>query len=282
MSFVAKMYVQVTRKMALIHILIVASAFYLGYTMDISMYPIALISSAIMLLTVYSISEIIYMENALNKAHAWHMEQHQDEDEDENENENEDEDTELVENQVLDDEEVVEEDVVEEDVEDEDVEDVEDVEDEDEDVEDEDEDESHTLPALNTENEHYCAEESCGAKLTDDLAAGLCAGCNLVYYCNSDCQKKDWKAGHKLVCGAKLDPNIEEEPEEASPQSSGTLEAINETPVTESTFVETVDISANILPVVNVTSFIPPPPPLPLPPPPPPPPSFTRDTEVIV
>ena len=52
--------------------------------------------------------------------------------------------------------------------------------------------------------EHYCAEEACGAKIDINTAAGLCAGCNLVYYCNQDCQKKDWKAGHKLVCKSRL------------------------------------------------------------------------------
>jgi hypothetical protein len=47
---------------------------------------------------------------------------------------------------------------------------------------------------------HYCGSEACGEEITNLEGAGLCAGCGLVYYCNTDCQKLDWKAGHKLIC----------------------------------------------------------------------------------
>ena len=60
--------------------------------------------------------------------------------------------------------------------------------------------------------DHYCAEKSCKAKIVLNKAAGLCAGCNLVYYCNQDCQKKDWKAGHKLVCNSNMNPPSPTEP----------------------------------------------------------------------
>ena len=60
--------------------------------------------------------------------------------------------------------------------------------------------------------DHYCAEKSCKAKIELNKAAGLCAGCNLVYYCNQDCQKKDWKAGHKLVCNSNMNPPSPTEP----------------------------------------------------------------------
>ena len=47
---------------------------------------------------------------------------------------------------------------------------------------------------------HYCGSEPCGAEITNLDGAGLCAGCGLVYYCDTTCQRADWKAGHKLVC----------------------------------------------------------------------------------
>jgi len=54
------------------------------------------------------------------------------------------------------------------------------------------------------EESHYCAEETCGARIAPDAVAGICGGCSLVYYCNRECQKQDWKAGHKLICNPKL------------------------------------------------------------------------------
>jgi hypothetical protein len=28
----------------------------------------------------------------------------------------------------------------------------------------------------------------------------LCGGCQAVRYCSAECQRKDWKLGHKVVC----------------------------------------------------------------------------------
>eukprot|EP00980_Cylindrotheca_fusiformis_P009384 scaffold2049_cov108-Cylindrotheca_fusiformis.AAC.10 len=28
----------------------------------------------------------------------------------------------------------------------------------------------------------------------------LCGGCNFMHYCSRDCQRADWKKGHKLFC----------------------------------------------------------------------------------
>ena len=32
------------------------------------------------------------------------------------------------------------------------------------------------------------------------LTQSLCKGCRKVYYCNIQCQKIDWKNGHKRIC----------------------------------------------------------------------------------
>jgi len=32
------------------------------------------------------------------------------------------------------------------------------------------------------------------------LTQSLCKGCKQVYYCDVQCQKKDWKNGHKTLC----------------------------------------------------------------------------------
>ena len=36
------------------------------------------------------------------------------------------------------------------------------------------------------------------------LTQSLCKGCRQVYYCNVQCQKIDWKNGHKNVCKKSL------------------------------------------------------------------------------
>jgi hypothetical protein len=79
------------------------------------------------------------------------------------------------------------------------------------DIEDEAEEEAEEEEEEETEDEqedaqppvtdvHYCGSEQCGAEITNLDGAGLCAGCGLVYYCDTTCQRADWKAGHKLVC----------------------------------------------------------------------------------
>ena len=88
-------------------------------------------------------------------------------------------------------------------------------EEEEEDVEDE--------PVL-----HYCGREECGAEITNLAGAGLCAGCGLVYYCDQECQRADWKAGHKLVC----DKNVptEDQPPVTEEQPLTTEEQVTEVP----------------------------------------------------
>jgi len=66
---------------------------------------------------------------------------------------------------------------------------------EDEETEEEEDEDVEDEPVL-----HYCGREECGAEITNLAGAGLCAGCGLVYYCDQECQRADWKAGHKLVC----------------------------------------------------------------------------------
>lgn len=58
-------------------------------------------------------------------------------------------------------------------------------------------------------DEHYCGDKTCGVKITENMIAGACAGCNLIYYCNAECQKRDWKAAHRFVCNSNLLPESE-------------------------------------------------------------------------
>ena len=51
------------------------------------------------------------------------------------------------------------------------------------------------VKARERKNPNLCA--ACGAKPEKRL---MCAGCNKVCYCSKECQKKDWKAGHKALC----------------------------------------------------------------------------------
>jgi hypothetical protein len=41
----------------------------------------------------------------------------------------------------------------------------------------------------------------CGKK--SDIKLLKCSGCEAVYYCGKECQKKDWKGGHNVVCRRK-------------------------------------------------------------------------------
>jgi len=85
---------------------------------------------------------------------------------------------------------------------------------------------------------HYCGEETCARMITGDMIAGLCAGCNLVYYCNSDCQKRDWNSGHKLVCNSQPSevnetevPEVSELPEEVPEQVPTELPSLTPIPL---------------------------------------------------
>lgn len=73
-------------------------------------------------------------------------------------------------------------------------------EEEEEEADHEDEAEVEDELPLDESDLHYCGSEECGEEITNLEGAGLCAGCGLVYYCNTECQRADWKAGHKLIC----------------------------------------------------------------------------------
>lgn len=44
-----------------------------------------------------------------------------------------------------------------------------------------------------------CSREGCGKRETKATEFKLCSGCRLAFYCNSTCQKEDWKK-HKPAC----------------------------------------------------------------------------------
>ena len=48
----------------------------------------------------------------------------------------------------------------------------------------------------------HCAECSAGygARAGESKPRRLCRGCGAVYYCNSECQRRAWKRGHKHQC----------------------------------------------------------------------------------
>ena len=43
---------------------------------------------------------------------------------------------------------------------------------------------------------------SCGAMKSEAVPLKVCARCKHVWYCTPECQRADWKAGHKLACKA--------------------------------------------------------------------------------
>jgi hypothetical protein len=49
-----------------------------------------------------------------------------------------------------------------------------------------------------------CANLSCNKWETKQKEFQNCSHCMAVAYCSRDCQKKDWKAQHKPVCGDTL------------------------------------------------------------------------------
>jgi len=52
-------------------------------------------------------------------------------------------------------------------------------------------------------NDLYCGTKlcnSCKVKPPDPKCLLTCSGCHCVSYCNADCQRSHWKAGHKLMC----------------------------------------------------------------------------------
>ncbi|MGK3747473.1 MAG: hypothetical protein ACI8RD_014770 [Bacillariaceae sp.] len=47
-------------------------------------------------------------------------------------------------------------------------------------------------------DEKMCAV--CGEQDSDTVTLGKCDRCNVYYYCSTDCQSKDWRAGHAGEC----------------------------------------------------------------------------------
>jgi hypothetical protein len=35
----------------------------------------------------------------------------------------------------------------------------------------------------------------------------LCGGCRMMRYCSTDCQRKDWKLGHRVMCSQEKKDN---------------------------------------------------------------------------
>lgn len=110
---------------------------------------------------------------------------------------------------------------------------------------------------------HYCGSEACGEEITNLAGAGLCAGCGLVYYCDTVCQRADWRAGHKLIC----DKNVATEslPESVDEETVEQVSAVEATPAVDTPALETVPEVAEVLPTESVEPnlTLPPPPPLP-------------------
>ena len=40
----------------------------------------------------------------------------------------------------------------------------------------------------------------CGRVACEDVVLMKCSACKAVVYCSSECQRKDWKTGHKQKC----------------------------------------------------------------------------------
>jgi chemotaxis protein histidine kinase CheA len=131
-------------------------------------------------------------------------------------------------------------------------------EEEEEEQEQEQEQEQEDAQPTEQSDAHYCGSEACGEEITNLSGAGLCAGCGLVYYCDTVCQRADWKAGHKLIC----DKNVATEslPESVDEETVEQVSAVEATPAVDTPALETVPEVAEVLPV---EPKLPPPPPLP-------------------
>ena len=132
-----------------------------------------------------------------------------------------------------------------------------------EEQEEEEEEEQEHEDAQPTEQSdvHYCGSEACGEEITNLAGAGLCAGCGLVYYCDTVCQRADWKAGHKLIC----DKNVATEslPESVDEETVEQVSAVEATPVVDTPALETVPEVAEVFPAVPVEPNLTPPAPRP-------------------
>jgi chemotaxis protein histidine kinase CheA len=127
--------------------------------------------------------------------------------------------------------------------------------------EEEEEQEQEDAQPTEQSDAHYCGSEACGEEITNLAGAGLCAGCGLVYYCDTVCQRADWRAGHKLIC----DKNVATEslPESVDEETVEQVSAVEATPAVDTPPLETVPEVAEVLPAAPVEPKLPPPPPLP-------------------
>jgi chemotaxis protein histidine kinase CheA len=132
---------------------------------------------------------------------------------------------------------------------------------EEEEEEQEQEQEQEDAQPTEQSDAHYCGSEACGEEITNLSGAGLCAGCGLVYYCDTVCQRADWRAGHKLIC----DKNVATEslPESVDEEVVEQVSAVEATPAVDTPALETVPEVAEVLPAAPVEPKLPPPPPLP-------------------
>lgn len=146
-------------------------------------------------------------------------------------------------------------------------------EEEEEEADDEDEAEVEDELPLDESDLHYCGSEECGEEITNLEGAGLCAGCGLVYYCNTECQRADWKAGHKLICDRNTSISDDSSSESVGDAVPAVQPVVETDPVTEPSLepsAEAVDESSPEatpeppkLPVYPLKFRAPPPPPPP-------------------
>ena len=146
---------------------------------------------------------------------------------------------------------------------------------------------------------HYCGSEACGEEITNLSGAGLCAGCGLVYYCDTECQRADWRAGHKLVCDRNTstenasepvdqEDEIVAEPVVAEPVVEPVAEVVapESAPVPEAAVEPVPVVAEKTLELLRPPPIsIPPPPPdfaQMYPPPPPPPAARKKDIGFLV
>ena len=130
-----------------------------------------------------------------------------------------------------------------------------------EEEQEEEEQEQEDAQPTEQSDAHYCGSEACGEEITNLAGAGLCAGCGLVYYCDTVCQRADWRAGHKLIC----DKNVATEslPESVDEEVVEQVSAVEAAPAVDTPALETVPEVAEVLPAAPVEPKLPPPPPLP-------------------
>jgi len=158
--------------------------------------------------------------------------------------------------------------------EEEDLQDEPEVEEEEEPEHEDDEAEVEDEPPLDESDVHYCGSEECGEEITNLEGAGLCAGCGLVYYCNTECQRADWKAGHKLICDRNTSLSDDSSSESVGDTVPAVQPVVETDPVTESVAEPSAEAVVEAIPEAT-----PEPPKLPVyplkfrPPPPPPPPA---------